>query len=264
MTKLHYLACAILIFNFQFSFFNSVQAQQHRERWKASDYFPENHFIPPNASDYDDSTHYADLAGEVAHYMRLAGLQPWWPVSDEALTLIRISMLPRYTHPIFVEVIILDDDSSAEIVYNRGSAICGYVEHTTYLDTAWVDVTEQHDHGNLWVEGKLYDSEYKPEIWLSGEELDSLKRLLVETDTPPAMVDTSRSMSLNICTTRPITPSMTSATTSPSARWSTTSSPWSTPPGATCISIPLTSKMVSSLPSFPAATRLSALSSRPI
>lgn len=182
MTKLHYLACAILIFNFHFSIFNSVQAQQHRERWKASDYFPENHFIPPNASDYDDSTHYADLAGEVAHYMRLAGLQPWWPVSDEALTLVRISMLPRYAHPIFVEVIILDDDSSAEIVYNRGSAICGYVEHTTYLDTAWVDVTEQHDHGNLWVEGKLYDSEYKPEIWLSGEELDSLKRLLVETD----------------------------------------------------------------------------------
>ena len=184
MSKLHYLACAILIFIFQFSIFNSVQAQQHRERWKASDYFPENHFIPLNASDYDDSTHYADLAGEVAHYMRLAGLRPWWPVSDEALTLIRISMLPRYAHPIFVEVIIFDGDSSAEIVYNRGSAICGYVEHTTYLDTAWVDVTEQHDHGNLWVEGKLYDSEYKPEIWLSGEGLDSLKRLLVETDLP--------------------------------------------------------------------------------
>ena len=55
----------------------SMQAQQHRERWKATDYFPEHHFV----STYDSSS-YEDRAGDVAFYMRLAGLKPWQDTYD--------------------------------------------------------------------------------------------------------------------------------------------------------------------------------------
>ena len=90
--------------------FTSMQAQQHRERWKATDYFPEHHFVPPNAKSQWDSIRIPDKAGEVAFYMRLAGLQPWKDTSrEEALTLIRVSMLPKYSHPMFIEVDISDD-----------------------------------------------------------------------------------------------------------------------------------------------------------
>ena len=54
----------------------TTQAQQHRERWVATDFFPEHHFVPPNAKTQRDSTRIADKAGEVAFYMRLAGLVP--------------------------------------------------------------------------------------------------------------------------------------------------------------------------------------------
>ena len=109
--------------------FTSMQAQQHRERWKATDYFPEHHFVPPNAKSQWDSIRIPDKAGEVAFYMRLAGLQPWKGTSrEETLTLIRVSMLPKYSHPMFIEVAI-SDDGDGKISFRRGNAICGYVEH---------------------------------------------------------------------------------------------------------------------------------------
>ena len=161
----------------------SMQAQQHRERWKATDYFPEHHFVPPNAKTQWDSIRIADKAGEVAFYMRLAGLTSWKDTSrEEGLTLIRVSMLPKYSHPMFIEVAI-SDDGDGKISFRRGNAICGYVEHFTYLefgDTGIYDATEEHYKGNLWIEGMM-ESE---ERYITAEQIDSLKRLLAEVDLP--------------------------------------------------------------------------------
>ena len=162
--------------------YTSMQAQQHRERWKATDYFPEHHFVPPNAKTQWDSIRIADKAGEVAFYMRLAGLTSWKDTSrEEALTLVRVSMLPKYSHPMFIEVVVFDD--YGQLSLRRGNAICGYVEHFTYLemsDTGIYDATEEHYKGNLWIEGMM-ESE---ERYITAEQIDSLKRLLAEVDLP--------------------------------------------------------------------------------
>ncbi|MBQ6069377.1 MAG: energy transducer TonB [Bacteroidales bacterium] len=163
--------------------FTSMQAQQHRERWKVTDFFPEHHFVPPNAKTQWDSTRTPDKAGEVAFYMRLAGLQPWKDTShEEALTLIRVSMLPQYSHPMFISLAIFDD-SVYRISLRRGNAICGYVEHSTYMelsDTGYYDATEEHYKGNLWMEGMIDDQERE----LTAEQVNSLNRLLVWVDLP--------------------------------------------------------------------------------
>ena len=163
--------------------YNSMQAQQHRERWKATDYFPEHHFVPPNAKSSWDSIRIPDKAGEVAFYMRLAGLQPWKDTSrEEALTLIRASMLPKYSHPIFIEVAISDYGVNL-ISFRRGNAICGYVEHSTYMelsDTGYYDATEEHYKGNQWTEGIMETKER----YITSEQMDSLNSLLAKVDLP--------------------------------------------------------------------------------
>ena len=161
----------------------SMQAQQHRERWKATDYFPEHHFVPPNAKTQWDSIYIPEQAGEVAFYMRLAGLPPWKDISrEEGLTLIRVSMLPKYSHPMFIEVAI-SDDGDGKISFRRGNAICGYVEHSTYLefgDTGLYDATEEHYKGNQWTEGIMETQER----YITTKQMDSLNRLLAEVDLP--------------------------------------------------------------------------------
>ena len=161
----------------------SMQAQKHRERWNATDYFPEHHFVPPNAKTQWDSIRIADMAGEVAFYMRLAGLPPWKDISrEEGLTLIRVSMLPKYSHPMFIEVAI-SDDGDGKISFRRGNAICGYVEHSTYLefgDTGLYDATEEHYKGNQWTEGIMETQER----YITTKQMDSLNRLLAEVDLP--------------------------------------------------------------------------------
>ena len=161
----------------------SMQAQQHRERWVATDYFPEHHFVPPNAKTQWDSIRIPDHAGEVAFYMRLAGLKSWKDTTrEEANTMIRVSMLPKYSHPMFIEVAI-SDDGDGQLSFKRGNAICGYVEHSTYLefgDTGLYDATEEHYKGNLWTEGIMETQER----YLTAEQLDSLKKLLAEVDLP--------------------------------------------------------------------------------
>ena len=161
----------------------SLQAQKHRERWNATDYFPEHHFVPPNAKTQWDSIRIADKAGEVAFYMRLAGLPPWKDISrEEGLTLIRVSMLPKYSHPMFIEVAI-SDDGDGKISFRRGKAICGYVEHSTYLefgDTGLYDATEEHYKGNQWTEGIMETQER----YITTKQMDSLNRLLAEVDLP--------------------------------------------------------------------------------
>ena len=163
--------------------YTSMQAQQHRERWKATDYFPEHHFVPPNAKTQWDSIRIPDQAGEVAFYMRLAGLQPWKDTSrEEALTLIRASMLPMYSHPMFIEMDIFDDGVGL-LSFRRGNAICGYVVHSTYMeisDTGYYDATEEHYKGNRWTEGIMETHER----YITAEQLDSLNKLLAEVDLP--------------------------------------------------------------------------------
>ena len=161
----------------------TMQAQQHRERWVATDYFPEHHFVPPNAKSSWDSIRIPDQAGEVAFYMRLAGLKPWKDTSrEEALTLVRVSMLPKYSHPMFIEVAI-SDGGDGKLSFRQGNAICGYVEHSTsweMSDTGIYDATEEHYKGNQWTEGMMGDQERE----LTAEQVNSLNRLLVRVDLP--------------------------------------------------------------------------------
>ena len=149
----------------------SMQAQQHRERWVATDYFPKYHFV----STYD-STRTEERAGEVAFYMRLAGLKSWKDTSrEEANTMIRVSMLPKYSHPMFIEVSIVED-GGCYLSFRRGNAICGYVEHTTRFkmsDTGYYDATEEHYKGNQWTEGMIEDGNNIIEKWLTTNQLDS-------------------------------------------------------------------------------------------
>ena len=139
------------------------QAQELRERENLDYYFPKDHFVWPGAKNHWDSVEYADRADEVARYMRLAELKPWWQDSDEAFTLIRLTVLPEQSHPILLEACIFDD-TSCVINYNLGTAVCNYADEDK-------------------PKGKLYDDDYF-EHWLTAGELDSLKRLLKAVNLP--------------------------------------------------------------------------------
>lgn len=134
--------------------FGIGQAQVSREQEDLDYYFPKHHFDPSDRG--------ADRAGEVASYMRLADLEPWWQDPDEAFTLIRITMLPQQSHPIFVEVAIYND-STCFLYFNLGSAICEYF-------------------GEEKPKGKLFNETF--EHRLTAAERDSLKRLLKEVNLP--------------------------------------------------------------------------------
>ena len=165
----------------------TTQAQQHRERWVATDYFPEHHFVPPNAKSQWDSIRIPDKAGEVAFYMRLAGLKPCLDtMHEESNTMIRLSMLPKYSHPMFIEVAMVDG-RGCHLSYRRGNAICGYVEHSTYWelsDTGYYDATEEHYKGNQWTDGMREEGDNAIEKWLTMGQFDTLNRLLNEVDLP--------------------------------------------------------------------------------
>lgn len=144
----------VLFLLLTFAGFGIGQAQESREQEDLDYYFPKYHF--------DSSDRGADRAGEVASYMRLAGLEPWWQDPDEAFTLIRITMLPQQSHPILVEVAIYDDSTSV-LYFNLGSAFCEYFNE---------EMTK----------GKLFDETF--EHRLTAAEMDSLKRLLKEVNLP--------------------------------------------------------------------------------
>ena len=166
---------------------SAMMAQQHRERWKAMDFFPEYHFVPSNARNQRDSIRIPDKAGEVAFYMRLAGLKPWLDtMHEESNTMIRLSMLPKYSHPMFIEVAMVDG-RGCHLSYRRGNAICGYVEHSTYWelsDTGYYDATEEHYKGNQWTDGMREEGDNAIEKWLTMGQFDTLNRLLNEVDLP--------------------------------------------------------------------------------
>ena len=50
---------------------SAMMAQQHRERWKATDFFPEHHFVPSNARNQWDSIRTADIFK--ANFTNMAG-----------------------------------------------------------------------------------------------------------------------------------------------------------------------------------------------
>ena len=50
---------------------SAMMAQQHRERWKAMDFFPEHHFVPSNARNQRDSIRTADTFK--ANFTNMAG-----------------------------------------------------------------------------------------------------------------------------------------------------------------------------------------------
>lgn len=138
------------------------QAQESREREDLDYYFPKDHFVWSKAKNHWDSVEYADQANEVARYMRLAELEPWWQNPDEAFTLIRITMLPQQSHPILVQLYILND-SSCILNFNLGSAVCNYSDEEK-------------------PKGKLMDVTF--EHWLTATEMDSLQSLLRAVDLP--------------------------------------------------------------------------------
>ncbi len=51
--------------------YTSMQAQKHRERWNATDYFPEHHFVASNARNQRDSIRTADTFK--AYFTNMAG-----------------------------------------------------------------------------------------------------------------------------------------------------------------------------------------------
>lgn len=156
----------------------NISAQSHNDLWKqrADNYFPTNHFI------VDSNDHWEMLAGEVAYYMYLANIPSWEnELAPKGTVWVRISMLPEYANPLFITVEI--DKNGGTLQMCRGKAVCGYVEHSTYYemsDTGFVDVTESHNHGNVWVTG-VYGQK---DTVLGQAALEQLQSALRESDLP--------------------------------------------------------------------------------
>jgi len=153
-----------------------LHAQQHKEPWNADDYFPAGHFLN------DDNDRWQLRAGEVAHYMRLAGIPSWKEIAtDNGTVKVRISMLPKYSNPLFISLEMSGEEATLRSC--RGQAKCGYVELSTYYemsDTGRVDVTESHYHGNIWTKG-IYGEKQKT---LDFEERQAVRQALDNAEMP--------------------------------------------------------------------------------
>lgn len=129
-------------------------AQDHRTRWGFSDYYPKNYFF--NDNDEDDQE-YNDCIGEAVFYMRKAGVKPLRDLNLEKTdTILRLNYFPKFAHPLFIQV--TNHNGHAFLTWQKGNAIRGHVEHTTYLalsDSGWVDETEDEYYGNDWQAGLL-------------------------------------------------------------------------------------------------------------
>lgn len=129
-------------------------AQDHRTRWGFSDYYPKNYFF--NDNDEDDQE-YNDCIGEAIFYMRKAGVKPLRDLNLEKTdTILRLNYFPKFAHPLFIQV--TNHNGHAFLTWQKGNAIRGHVEHTTYLalsDSGWVDETEDEYYGNDWQAGLL-------------------------------------------------------------------------------------------------------------
>ena len=129
-----------------------LSAQQHRERWKFEDYFPKNYFYDDN-----DDWRYDDGVGEAVFYMRLADITPLRNITPkEGETIVRLSYIPKFAHPLFIQV--QQKDDHILLTWKKGKAVRGYVTHTTHTemsDMGLVDVTENKYYGNEWDKGVI-------------------------------------------------------------------------------------------------------------
>ena len=147
---IHRLLCKFIYVAVLVVFALPLSAQQHRERWKFEDYFPENYFF----DDKEDGD-MNDAVGEVVFYMRLAGVAPLRDISlGKNECLLRLNYIPKFAHPLFIQV--RQKDNQMLLTWQKGNALRGHVEHTGYMlvsDTGLVDVTENEYYGNEWGKG---------------------------------------------------------------------------------------------------------------
>lgn len=152
-------------------------AQDHRTRWGFSDYYPKNYFF--NDNDEDDQE-YNDCIGEAVFYMRKAGVKPLRDLNLEKTdTVLRLNYFPKFAHPLFIQV--TNHNGHAFLTWQKGKAIRGHVEHTTYevlRDSGWVDETEDKYYGNDWSTGTL-DSNARQ---LLPNEWSRIRKFLVDND----------------------------------------------------------------------------------
>lgn len=129
-----------------------LSAQQHRERWRFEDYFPKNYFYDDN-----DDWRYDDGVGEAVFYMRLADITPLRNITPkEGETIVRLSYIPKFAHPLFIQV--QQKDDHILLTWKKGKAVRGYVTHTTHTemsDMGLMDVTENKYYGNEWDKGVI-------------------------------------------------------------------------------------------------------------
>ena len=70
------------------------------DRWKYDDYFPDDYFST-DPTDYRKHVH----VGEVVYYMRLADITPLFEEKQgEGDTLLRLNYIPKFAHPLFIQV----------------------------------------------------------------------------------------------------------------------------------------------------------------
>lgn len=152
-----------------------ANAQNNRSRWNFSDYYPKNYFF----DDLEDQE-YNDCIGEAVFYMRKADVTPLRNLSLEKNdTILRLNYFPKFAHPLFIQV--TNHNGHAFLIWQKGKAIRGHVEHTTYMafsDSGWVDETENEYYGNDWSTGTL-DSNARQ---LLPNEWSRIRKFLVDND----------------------------------------------------------------------------------
>ena len=153
----------------------SLKAQNSRDRWKYDDYFPDDYFST-DPTDYRKHVH----VGEVVYYMRLADITPLFEEKQgEGDTLLRLNYIPKFAHPLFIQVRRHHDQIRLE--WQKGTAFRGYISSSMYMepsDTGYVDATEKQYYGNSWEKGIL-DSGGRE---LTREEWNRIRQILTDID----------------------------------------------------------------------------------
>jgi len=130
-----------------------ANAQNARDRWNFSDYYPKNYFFSCD----QEHQEYNDCIGEAIFYMRNAGVAPLRDLPLEKNdTILRLSYFTKFAHPLFIQV--TNHNGYAFLTWQKAKSISGHIEHSTYMslgDNGWEDVTENEYYGNDWTPGML-------------------------------------------------------------------------------------------------------------
>lgn len=147
----------------------TASAQPQLERWNMDDYFPAGYFY--DTAEFSGKAKNAGV-GEMVYHMRLAGMPVLRDsVPPQGTTLLRLTLRPRYFHPLFV--LVTEHDGAATLQWWQGNSVAGYVEysqHFEWSDTGFYDATESQHHGNDWTPGVRASGSRR----LSAAERDSL------------------------------------------------------------------------------------------